>query len=149
MEVNDIEKIIAVLKNTDVTEFELEQDGATIRIVRGQQQVIVSAPSDIRPAIVASTQQPEIKAVTSNEDEGLAKVESPIVGTFYRKSSPDADAFVKIGDKVKKGDTLCIIEAMKLMNEIESTVSGTVEKILLDDGHVVEYGELMFLIRPS
>ena len=79
----------------------------------------------------------------------MVKVESPIVGTFYRKSSPDADAFVSVGASVSKGDTLCIIEAMKLMNEIEAPCSGTVEKILASDSQVVEFGESLFFIRPD
>jgi acetyl-CoA carboxylase biotin carboxyl carrier protein len=77
------------------------------------------------------------------------KVESPIVGTFYRRASPDAELFVKEGDIVSKGDTLCIIEAMKLMNEIEATTSGRLVKILGTDGQVVEFGETLFLIDPS
>lgn len=151
MEVNDIERIIAVLKNTDVNEFEWEKDGTKIKLVRGQQQVVVSQGHEVRPAItnVIHSAPAEMKATPIKEDEGLIKVESPIVGTFYKKPSPDAEAFAKVGDRVKKGDTLCIIEAMKLMNEIESTASGIVEKILLNDGQVVEYGELLFLIRPE
>ena len=152
MEVNDIERIIAVLKNTDVNEFEWEKDGTKIKLVRGQQQVVVAQqPHEVRPAItnVINSAPVEMKSTAIKEDEGLVKVESPIVGTFYKKPSPDAEAFAKVGDRVKKGDTLCIIEAMKLMNEIESTTSGIVEKILLNDGQVVEYGELLFLIRPE
>ena len=79
----------------------------------------------------------------------LKKVESPIVGTFYRKPSPDAPPFAKEGDRVAAGDTLCIVEAMKLMNEIDSPCSGTIEKILVADGEVVEFGEVLFLIKPD
>jgi acetyl-CoA carboxylase biotin carboxyl carrier protein len=79
----------------------------------------------------------------------FVKVESPIVGTFYRKPSPDSDVFVKEGSSVKKGDTLCIIEAMKLMNEIDAPCDGRVEKILLSEGHVVEFGEALFYINPK
>ena len=78
----------------------------------------------------------------------LKKVESPIVGTFYRKPSPDAPSFVKEGDRVKKGSTLCIIEAMKVMNEIDAPCDGVVEKIFPTEGEVVEFGEVLFLINP-
>ena len=153
MEVNDIEKIIAVLKNTDVNEFEWEKDGTKIKLIRGMQTVVAAPVHDVRPAITqvinTSSSAVEMKASPIKEDENLVKIESPIVGTFYKKPSPDSEPFAKVGDRVKKGDTLCIIEAMKLMNEIESTTSGIVEKIFLDDGQVVEYGELLFLIRPE
>ena len=157
VEVNELEKLISILKNTDITEFELEQEGSTLRIVRGVRSSSVPVvASEIEPAIVGTVVQPPSESAaplqtsaTTDETEGLAKVESPIVGTFYRKPSPDADAFVKEGDRVQKGDTLCIVEAMKLMNEIESTVSGTVEKILLQDGQVVEFGEVLFLVKPD
>jgi acetyl-CoA carboxylase biotin carboxyl carrier protein len=103
--------------------------------------VQVSAPNSTSAASASAAPQ---------EDLGrYVKVESPIVGTFYRRASPDAELFVKEGDIVSKGDTLCIIEAMKLMNEIEATTSGRLVKILSSDGQVVEFGETLFLIDPS
>lgn len=159
MNLKDLEKIIEILKNSDVNEFELEQEGTTIRINRGQQtnvvhNVVSSQQHSAAPAMNftipshSPSPTPAPIAAPSASDAGLIKVESPIVGTFYRRPSPDADSFVQVGSKVKKGDTLCIVEAMKLMNEIEATADGVVEKILLDDGHIVEYGEVLFLIRP-
>lgn len=155
MDVKEIEKIIEILQKSDVTEFEYEREGATVKISRGShsnptttttnvvyQPVPSAAPS---PATVPTAPQQE----SAPEDSGLSKVESPIVGTFYRKPSPDAAPFASVGSHVNKGDTLCIVEAMKLMNEIEAPMSGTVEKILLEDGQVVEYGEVLFLIRAS
>ena len=88
-------------------------------------------------------------ATVVEKDNNFFSVESPIVGTFYRKSSPEADAFVEVGSKVKKGDTLCIVEAMKLMNEIESPIDGTIEEILIEDSQVVEFGENLFSINPA
>ena len=150
MDVDDLERIIDLLEGTAVSEFEFEQDGATLRITRGSQQAVAPVITDVQvqPAIVGAA--PAIQAAApAAVDEGLVEVTSPIVGTFYRKPSPDADAFVDVGTRVKEGDTMCIVEAMKLMNEIPSTVSGTVEKILLKDGQVAEYGEILFLVRPD
>jgi acetyl-CoA carboxylase biotin carboxyl carrier protein len=103
------------------------------------------------PAVqVAMATSPVAVAAAPQEDLGrFVKVESPIVGTFYRKPSPDADLFVKEGDIVSKGATLCIVEAMKLMNEIESPTSGKIVKILGAEGKVVEFGEVLFLIDPA
>lgn len=162
MEINELEMIIKILKQNDVTEFELNQQGVHIKLARGS---AILAPSnshqvtEIRPAVVNSPNIMPLSANGSTADHSQAdvnlippnwvKVESPIVGTFYRKPSPDSEVFVKEGDMVKKGDTLCIIEAMKLMNEIEATSSGRIEKICLTDGQVVEYGEVLFLINPN
>lgn len=159
MKIDEIAQIINMLKQTDVTEFEIDQDGTHIRLTRGPKpaphavtQTIIR--SDLEPAIVgtvnglASSAAPAA-AAPQEIPSHLIKVESPIVGTFYRKPSPDSEPFVKEGQVVKKGDTLCIIEAMKLMNEIEATTSGKVEKVLLTDGQVVEFGEVLFLINPN
>lgn len=166
MDIKDLSQIIGILKQNDVTEFELTQDNVTIKLSRGVQQVIAAGPASprVEPAITSTAivQQYHnggtgggsngvaqsggaIEAATSN----LLKVESPIVGTFYRKPGPDKEPFVKEGDYVKKGDTLCIVEAMKLMNEIECPFNGRIEKVLSSDGQVVEFGEVLFLVNPS
>lgn len=157
MNITDIEHIIRILKQNEVTEFELEQDGTRIRLTRnssGGFAVQQNQVAELRPAL--STPSSTSAATSSNNDSvavddssRLVKVTSPIVGTFFRKASPDSEVFVKEGDVVKKGDTLCIVEAMKLMNEIESDTSGRVVKILGSDGQVVEYGEVLFLIDPT
>ncbi len=156
MDINDIEHIIKILKQNEVSEFELEQDGTRLKLTRGSitSYVTSEARLDVVPAVqhvsgttmLASSHgsQPVV------EDLGrFVKVESPIVGTFYRKPSPDAEAFVKEGESISKGSTLCIIEAMKLMNEIEAPSSGKIVKVLATEGQVVEFGEVLFLIDPS
>lgn len=153
MNIDDIERILGILKANEVTDFELEQEGTKVKLTRGSQVVVARGdqPLDLRPAVSSQgllQTQAHVHApepATAN----LVKVESPIVGTFYRRPSPDAEAFVKEGDIVKKGDTLCIIEAMKLMNEIEAETSGKLVKILAQEGQVVEYGETIFLIDPT
>lgn len=155
MKLTDIENLLALLKQNEITDFELEQDGTKIKLQRGAKTILQAAPvvQEIVSPIINHANvhsAPQVNAAAPAAlAPGLVEVKSPIVGTFYRKPSPDAELFVKEGDRVKKGDTLCIIEAMKLMNEIEAPQDGKVEKVLISDGKVVEYGEVMFLINPN
>lgn len=161
MNLEELEQIIRILKQNDVTEFELENDGVHIRLARGQKLVSVqngshASVSHVEPAISGFTppapapSASTAAAPSSGADpyEGMIKVESPIVGTFYRRPSPDAEPYATEGKNVKKGDTLCIIEAMKIMNEIEAPVSGKIVKVMLSDSQVVEFGEVLFIIDP-
>ena len=153
MDIKDIENIIKILKQNEVTEFELEQEGTRVKLSRTTGGAFVS--SEARYEMVPAVQVSMAAPAASNgadplEDLGrYVTVESPIVGTFYRKPSPDADVFAKEGDTVRKGDTLCIIEAMKLMNEIEAPTSGKIVKIFGVEGQVIEFGEVLFLIDPA
>jgi acetyl-CoA carboxylase biotin carboxyl carrier protein len=153
MDINDIESIVNILKESDVSEFELEQGGTRIKLVRGSGghpvEFASHSPAGSSAQIVHLPLPHKPEAVKRDEYEGCIKVESPIVGTFYRRPSPDSKPFVKEGDSVTKGETLCIVEAMKLMNEIESPCGGKIEKIYLSDGEVVEYGEVLFVIKPA
>lgn len=153
MKLDELEQILRILKQNDVADFELEANGVHLKLSRGVRAVQSSAVvplthAGIEPAIQL-TQPVTASAPKEDHYAGMTKVESPIVGTFYRKSSPDAEPFVKEGSLVKKGDTLCIIEAMKIMNEIEAPQSGKIAKVLLDDGQVVEFGEVLFIIDPN
>lgn len=154
MDINLLEQILSLLKRNEVSDFELQHEGTWLKLSRAQLTVqAATAPHGLtlEPAIVG--QGAESLGTAGGRGgavaDHLTKVESPIVGTFYRRPSPDSEPFVKEGDRIKKGDTLCIIEAMKLMNEIESPASGRIEKILLNDGQVVEYGEVLFLLNPD
>lgn len=157
MDISELEQILKLLRQNDVTKFELQREGLTLRLSRAGQIEVQTVPArhlELEPAIQhLSNGNATAGAVPSsarNEElDRFFKVESPIVGTFYRKPAPDADPFVKEGTRVGKGDTLCIVEAMKLMNEIEAPISGVVEKVLLSDGQVVEFGEILFLISPD
>lgn len=165
MKIEELEQIIKILKQNEVNEFDFDNDGVRIRLSRGTPAPVyapVAAPAaqnavsgynvDIQPIVNTSlpaNSAAEKAAPAAEATSHLYKVESPIVGTFYRKPSPDAQAFVTEGMTVSKGQTLCIIEAMKLMNEIESPISGKVEKINVTDGQVVEFGEILFFINPS
>jgi acetyl-CoA carboxylase biotin carboxyl carrier protein len=139
MEIDDLKEIIELLKDTDVTELELERDGSRLRVKRGR-----PAPQ----AGVSRAPAPEVR-MAEEEAQRLITVTAPLVGTFYRSSAPEASQFVEVGDRVKKGQVLCIIEAMKLMNEIESEVEGTIVRALVENAQPVEYGEPLFLIEPE
>jgi len=152
VDITQIRKLIRLIQHSDVTEIEVTEGEHTVRICRGNsnvQQAIQYAPA--APAVVAPAAAPAPTASTVSEDAGddAHTVTSPMVGTFYGAASPESDPFVTVGSKVKKGDTLCIIEAMKLMNEIEAEYAGTVDKILVDNATPLEYGQPLFVITPS
>jgi acetyl-CoA carboxylase biotin carboxyl carrier protein len=144
MELEDLKSIIELLKESDITELLVEKEGTKVRIKREKMFPPIEMPAPkahvVRETVVEET--PE------EETQRLITVTSPIVGTFYRSPSPDAQSFVDTGQKIKKGQVLCIIEAMKLMNEIESEVDGVMVKALVENGQPVEYGEPLFLIEP-
>ncbi|ATX81868.1 acetyl-CoA carboxylase biotin carboxyl carrier protein [Mariprofundus ferrinatatus] len=149
MDISQIRKLIKLIQSSDVTEIELTEGGETIRISRQGSPVVSVAPAPVAvaaaPAAAPATAAPVAEeASPSNEHQ----VTSPMVGTFYAASSPDSDDFVTVGQKVKKGDTLCIIEAMKMMNEIESEYDGVVEAVLVSNASPVEYGQPIFVITP-
>lgn len=155
MNLKDIKELIQILADTDVSELELEKSGSRIKITRGNKQapVIIEHSSAHHPAMMHHMSPPAADAAATapadDPNKNYVVVNSPIVGTFYRSASPDAPSYVEVGDTVKKGQVLCIIEAMKLMNEIEAEVSGKVVKILVDNAQPVEYGEPLYHIEPA
>lgn len=162
MDIKELEYILSLLKKNDVTEFDLTHDGTQVKVKRGSMVEFSGALSgtnaqgaDLQKLLAAMSNSaataatPVASAPAVVENEKLVKVESPMVGTFYRRPSPDSEPFVREGDVIKKGQTLCIVEAMKLMNEISAPCSGRVDKILLAEGQVAEYGETIFLIDPD
>ncbi|MFW6021913.1 MAG: acetyl-CoA carboxylase biotin carboxyl carrier protein [Halanaerobiaceae bacterium] len=146
MNLEEIKSLIDILSDSDVSEIELDDGNSKIKIKRGS-QTIEYTPVETERQVIAPqhSTQPE-----SKEEEGTDKEEivAPMVGTFYRAPSPDSDTFVEVGDIVNPGDTLCIIEAMKLMNEIEVETRGKIVKILVDNAQPVEYGQPLFLVEP-
>jgi len=143
MELDDLKGLIELLKETDITELLVEKDGTKVRIKRekifSSVEIPLTKPVSVQETIIRETEE---------ETQRLITVTSPIVGTFYRSPSPDAPVFVDAGVRIKKGQVLCIIEAMKLMNEIESEADGILLKALVENGQPVEYGEPLFLIEP-
>jgi len=159
MTLDEIKQLIEFIKGQDLTEFELEQDGFKIRIKSGHGHQTAAAPQlsasmPMMPAqtpTIAAASSPAATAAPAAEDDGgeLCIMKSPIVGTFYRAAEPGAKELVSVGDTVRKGQVLCIIEAMKLMNEIDSEYDGEVTSIYIENGQAVQYGERLFAIKPS
>lgn len=157
MELKEIQELIKFVAKAGVAEVELESKGFKI-IVKTQHKssentVYVQAPVAAAPAPVAAppvaAAAPAPAAAPAEDNSKYITVKAPMVGTFYRRPSPDKPLFVNVGDEIKAGGVLCIIEAMKLFNEIESDISGRVVKILVDDASPVEYDQPLFLIDPS
>ena len=153
MDLRKLKKLIDLVEESGISELELTEGEEKVRISRAlmpSQATFNQAATHYMPAPQAAashaTPVPTAAAPVVAEVEGHI-VKSPMVGTFYRSSSPDAKAFIDVGSKVAVGDTLCIIEAMKLLNEIESDVAGVVKKIMLENGQPVEYGEPLFIIE--
>jgi len=151
MDISHIRKLIKLIQSSDVTEIEVTEGNETIRISRQGQVAAVAAPVVTQYAAApAPAAAPAADAPAEAESVNEAHiVKSPMVGTFYAAPNPDSDDFVSVGQKVKKGDTLCIIEAMKMMNTIEAEYAGTVEAILTDNATPVEFGQDIFVIAPS
>jgi len=144
MELEELKELIELLKETDVTELQIEKDGTRVKIKRDKILAHLEMPGHKTPPF-----QEKITAETEDDTQRLITITSPIVGTFYRSPTPEAQTFVEVGTKVVKGQVLCLVEAMKLMNEIESDSDGIVIKILVENGQPVEYGEPLFLIEPA
>ena len=161
MTLDEIKQLIEFIKGHDLSEFELEQDGVKIRIKGGgNHHHVVAVPPmpvavPVAPAPVAASAPAAAPAaagapVPADDDGGeLAIVKTPIVGTFYRAAEPGAKPFASVGDIVRKGQVLCIIEAMKLMNEIDSEYDGEITSIYVENGQAVQYGERLFAIKPT
>jgi len=143
MEIKDIKRIVELMKNNDLTEFSMKDEDFELALKRGgeQQIMVAAAPVLAAPAAIAP--------VVVDEDDGLIEIPSPIVGTFYRKPAPEADNFAQVGTEVSEDSVVCIIEAMKVMNEIKAEVKGIIKKVLVDDASPVQYGQPLFLVEPK
>jgi len=132
----EIKDIIRAIKGTDISEIEIERSGERIRIKRGA------------PGVIEVKNTPTVIPRGVPEDREMVAVTSPLVGTFYRSSSLDSPPFVEVGQEVHRGDVLCMVESMKLMNEIESDMDGIIVSIVVENGQPVEYGQTLFLLEP-
>ncbi|WP_286884420.1 acetyl-CoA carboxylase biotin carboxyl carrier protein [Aneurinibacillus sp. UBA3580] len=177
LKIHEIREIIKLVDQSAITEFKIEEEGTKISIKKGTvasvSQVVAepapapqAAPAPAPAAAPAPAPAPALKAETpapqavpapqatpvaveEAEDTDLHKITSPMVGTFYKASEPGAAPFVQVGDKIKNDTVVCIVEAMKLFNEIEAEVSGEIVKVLVEDGQLVEYGQPLFLVKPE
>ena len=158
MNLDDIKKVLDLVREHDLAEFELEQDGLKVRVRKSGGAVTLVAPAApvpmaqampmaVGPAPGAAGQGPGAAEPAPEVD--LAIIKSPIVGTFYRSPEPGAPSFVEVGDRVRKGQVLCIIEAMKLMNEIESDTDGEITAAYVENGKPVQFGDRLFAVRVN
>lgn len=157
MELKEIQNLIKFVAKTGVSEVQLElgdvkltiktQDGVVQQVV--STPVVEAAPVAAPTPVAAPAPVAPAAAAPQDTDEGLITIKSPIIGTFYRRPSPDKPNFVEVGTEVKEGDVLCVVEAMKLFNEIESEISGTIVKVLVEDASPVEFDQPLFVIDPS
>lgn len=148
MNTKHIEQLIKLLENSTITEIEVGKWGRKIRVSKNVGNVMVQGSGVPASAPVASVSEiPSNGSPVELPIPGIP-IKSPMVGTFYRSPSPETDAFVKVGDHVHKGDTLCIIEAMKIMNEVEAEISGVILDIQAENAQPVEYGQTLFMIEP-
>jgi len=145
MDIRKIKKLIEIIEESDIAELEIKEGEESIRISRysAAPAAVAYAPAPVAaaPAVAASAAVPAEEKITGHA------VKSPMVGTFYRSASPGTKVFAEVGQSVQVGDTLCIIEAMKILNQIESDKSGTITKILVENAEPVEYGQPLFIIE--
>ena len=157
MNLDDVREILALMRENGLSEFEIERDGLKLRLRKDAATgtmttapaIVVAAAAHAAPPVVAAAPPPVAPLEAGVSEVELAVVKSPIVGTFYRSPEPGAASFVEIGATVKKGQVLCIIEAMKLMNEIDSEFDGEIVNIYVESGQPVQYGERLFAIRTA
>jgi acetyl-CoA carboxylase biotin carboxyl carrier protein len=145
MELDEIKHLIELLQESDITELQIEKEGSKLKIKR---EKFMSGFETALPVSKPAAEPAEAKTDAVDEHK-LITINSPIVGIFYSAQSPESPPFVTVGSRVTKGQVLCIVEAMKLMNEIECDTGGTIAKILIENGQPVEYGEPLFLIDPA
>ncbi|MSQ75974.1 MAG: acetyl-CoA carboxylase biotin carboxyl carrier protein [Rhodoferax sp.] len=150
MDLRKLKTLIDLVSESNVSELEITEPEGKIRIVKAGS---AAAPAQAQPAAAQQPSRAQVVQATpavaeaAPEPPAVIAVKSPMVGTFYRSAAPGAKAFVEVGDLVKVGDTVCIIEAMKILNEIESEVSGTVSRVLCENGQAVEYGQALFVVE--
>lgn len=151
MDLRKLKTLIDLVSDSNVSELEITEAEGKVRIVKGGGAMVQGyGPAPVYaapPAAPAAAPVPAAAVVAVPEVEAGHAVKSPMVGTFYRSSSPGAKPFVEVGDAIKAGETICIIEAMKILNEIEADKSGTVSKVLCENGQAVEYGQPLFIIE--
>ncbi len=152
MDINKIKQLIKLVEKSEIADFSIQEGDLKIKISKNSRNQVVTSIPAVSPAPAAEAVQAanaELQPAAGKLADNLYEIKSPIVGTFYRAPAPDADSYVQVGDQVSEGSVLCIVEAMKLMNEIESDVSGKVVKILVENATPVEYNQPLFLIERS
>ncbi|HRN92201.1 MAG TPA: acetyl-CoA carboxylase biotin carboxyl carrier protein [Ferruginibacter sp.] len=159
MDIKQIQELVKMINKTTIGEITIEEDGKKITIKQKKDPVqhivahaspVAAAPAQAAPAPAApAAQEPPVKKDAAPKADNLLTIKSPMIGTFYRQAGPGKPVFANVGDEVTPGKVVCIIEAMKLFNEIESEIKGTIVKVLVDDASPVEYDQPLFLVEPK
>ncbi len=153
MDLDLLKKLIRIVERSSISEFAVEEGELKVKISKNSHanstQTIIREAQPGQPQINQPENKPAQKEETKSSEENIHEIRSPIVGTFYRSPAPDADPYIQVGNSITQGSVLCIVEAMKLMNEIESDVSGKIIKILVENGTPVEYNQPLFLVQPE
>ena len=147
MDIRKVKKLIELLEESNISELEIHEGEESVRISRHGSGAVYAAPAPVMTAPAPVITAAPVEASTAEPEISGHKVTSPMVGSFYRAASPGAPAFVEVGQSVNVGDTLCIIEAMKLLNQIEADKAGVIKAILVENGEPVEYGQPLFIIE--
>ena len=149
MDLRKVKKLIELLEESGLSEIEITEGDDKVRITK-------SIKDKQESSVILTSNEADVKTITNPTENikprntnGFHEVKAPMIGTFYQSSEPDAEAFVKVGDPINQGDTLCIIEAMKMMNKIESDISGTIERVLVQNGDPVEFDQVLFLVSKN
>lgn len=145
MNIKKIEEVVRLMEKHNLTEISIEEEGVKIHLRKGHAGQIERSIEMTSPVLTPARELPSMKEETKN----LAEIKSPMVGTFYRSPAPDGKPFVDVGTRISEGSVLCIIEAMKLMNEIKSEVKGKIVEVLVGNGEPIEFGQVLFLVEPS
>lgn len=150
MDLKVIKQVVELMKRSELSEFEIEEEGFKLRLSRknGEAQIIHAAPV-AAPQLAAPLAAAATTDAPAAEEKGISIVKSPMVGTFYAAASPESPAFAKVGAKIGNDTIVCIIEAMKVMNEIQAEMSGTITEILIENGEAVEYGQPLFKVKTA
>lgn len=155
MDLNELKELISLLESSELSELEIEEEGRRVRLTKKTETVYASVPAPSAPpqapapvAPASAVPAPDSAAPKSLADEGLLSVDSPMVGTFYACPAPGEPSYVQMGERITTDQTVCIVEAMKIMNEVAAKVAGTVERVLVENGEPVEFGQPLFAIRP-
>ena len=150
MDLRKVKKLIELLEESGLSEIEITEGDDKVRITKGgKQSPQVKAIETIQEAETLSISEAEDVNAQTKNNNGFHEIKAPMIGTFYQSPDPDSEAFVKVGDPINEGDTLCIIEAMKMMNKIETDISGTIERILVQNGDPVEFDQVLFLVSKN
>jgi len=155
MDLTEIKKLIRLVERSQIEELEIQEEGLQVRVTKGKSiaapptMMTTPAPTAIDPVPVNQPGVPVNTTETEARSDNLIEIKAPMVGTFYHASAPDADPYVKVGDNIEPGKILCIVEAMKLMNEIESEVSGKIVKIMVENAQPVEFNQVLFLVEKA